>query len=50
MSDSIVQLDPLAGGGGEQAVAAAAEALDVVADERPGAELDRQLVVARRRR
>ena len=47
MSWSSAQLDPLAGGGGEQAVAAAAERLGVVGDERPAAERDRELVVAR---
>ncbi len=41
------QLDPLAGGGGEQSVAAAAERLRVVGGERMGGEGDRQLVERR---
>ncbi len=44
------QLDPLAGGGGEQPVAAAAEALQVVAGERLVGERDGELVVGVRRR
>src|ERR1700760_1053062 len=39
------QLDALAGGGGEQAMATAAEALQVVAGERLVGESDRELVV-----
>ena len=42
-----LELDPLAGGGGEQAVAAAAERLQVVGGERAAVERDRELVEGR---